>query len=136
MLNKNIMKRITRLSESDLTRIIKRAINEENDNGDIVGKNISFRNHMKIEIDLSELGIDDMLDAAMGAGLTEDQVKEYITKSINIMVYDMLGDEYYIDEMIEDMIEYYGESDDDDDYEELRKQADRTIFGGGEYDHL
>jgi hypothetical protein len=122
------MKKIIRLSESDLTRIVKRVINEDNDNG----------NDMKIEIDLSELGIDDMLNTAMGAGLTEDQVKEYITKSINTIVYDMLGDEYYIDEMIEVMSEYYGESDDDDDddYEELRKQANRTIFGGGEYDHL
>ena len=128
--NCTIMKKIIRLSESDLTRIIKRAINEENDNG----------NDMKIEIDLSELGIDDMLNAAMGAGLTKNQVKEYLTESINTMVYDMLGDEDYIDEMIEVMSEYYGESDDDDDddddYEELRKQADRTIFGGGEYDHL
>jgi len=118
------MKKIIRLSESDLTRIIKRAINEENDNG----------NDMKIEIDLSELGIDDMLNAAMGAGLTKNQVKEYLTESINTIVYDMLGDKYYIDEMIEVMSE--SDDDDEDDYEELRKQADRTIFGGGEYDHL
>jgi hypothetical protein len=99
------MKKIVRLTESDLTRIVKRVINEDKEEDEMGGMRMSItvKDIFEAVIDaLHDLGTYD--DASMGekamnlAKMIMSNMQDdlaYVTENYEDQLYDILGDENY-----------------------------------------